>query len=334
MSARKPAQRRRAPAQAPQPVALPMAPTTAWRLIAGSIAGLGATAALVWAVAAGLPRQATLGLATASSEAGFVVRQVEIDGARHQPRLSIYREVLDGGSDSMLLADLDAMRARLVTLPWVKDASIQRRWPDRLHIRIEERKPAAIWQHRGRLRLIDSDGEVLPAPDLSQFAALPLLVGEKARLQAPGLLRIVATQPELGQQMEAALWVGQRRWDIRMKSGETLSLPEGPAAEAAFLRFADLNRQTPLLGRGFVRFDLRLPDKMVVRVAGEPGQPVKPRPEPKPQPQQVQPPTALPQGTGAVAAVPAPRQAQTALRVPGGAQTQPRGAQPIQEVTI
>jgi cell division protein FtsQ len=82
--------------------------------------------------------------------------------------------------------------------------------------------------------------------------------------------------------MEAALWVGKRRWDLRMKSGETISLPEGPAAEAALMRFADMNRQTPLLGRGFVRFDLRLPDKMVVRVGGEPGQPVKPRPEPSP----------------------------------------------------
>lgn len=324
MSARKSAHPRRAAAKAPPPVALPVAPKTAWRLIVGSIAGLGATAALVWAVAAGLPRQATLGIATASSEAGFVVRQVEIEGATHQPKLSIYREVLEGGSDSMLLADLGAMRERLVALPWVKDASIQRRWPDRLHIRIEERVPAAVWQHKGRLRLIDAEGAVLPAPDLSQFAALPLLVGEDARLQAPGLLRIVALQPELAGQMEAALWVGQRRWDIRMKSGETISLPEGPAAEAAFLRFADLNRETPLLGRGFARFDLRLPDKMVVRVAGEPGQPVKPRPEPKVQPQQGQPPAVRPQGNAAVPAVPPPPPAQTALRMSG----------PIEEVTI
>lgn len=305
-----------------------MAPTTAWRLIVGSIAVLGLTAAILWAVAAGLPRQATLGLATASSEAGFVVRQVEITGARHQPRLSIYREVLDGGSDSMLLADLDAMRARLVGLPWVKDASIQRRWPDRLHIRIEEREPAALWQHRGRLRLIDAEGKVLPATDLARFAALPLLVGEEARLQAPGLLKIVASQPELATEMEAALWVGQRRWDIRMKSGETISLPEGPAAEAAFLRFADLNRETPLLGRGFVRFDLRLPDKMVVRVGGEPGQPVKPRPEPKMPPAALPPialpPNALPQGNQGGAAVPDLRPTQTAGHVAG----------PYQEVTI
>jgi cell division protein FtsQ len=336
MSARKAAPRRAAPRQSTvskaPPVAVPVSPRTAWRLILGSIAALGGTAAIVWAVAAGLPRQATLGLATASSEAGFVVRQVEIEGATNQPRLSIYREVLDGGSDSMLLADLDAMRERLVALPWVKDANIQRRWPDRLHIHIVERQPAAIWQYKGRLRLIDAEGAILPAPDLSQFARLPLLVGEGARTKAPGLLRIVAGQPQLARDIEAAQWVGQRRWDIRMKSGETISLPEGPAAEAAFLRFADIHRETPLLGRGFVRFDLRIPDKMVVRVAGEPGQPLKPRaqppaaqaPTPPPAGPAPQPPMAMPQANAPVASAPTPRPAQTARRAAG---------QP-QEVTI
>jgi cell division protein FtsQ len=336
MSARKPARRSapaRAPARKPEPVAIPVAPRTAWRLIVGSLAVLGGTAALVWAVAAGLPRQATLGLATASSEAGFTVRQVEIDGAKNQPRLTIYREVLEGGSDSMLLADLDAMRERLVALPWVQDASIQRRWPDRLQIRIVERQPAALWQHKGRMRLIDAEGAVLPTPDLSQFAALPLLVGEGARTQAPGLLRIVASQPQLAGEMEAAQWVGERRWDIRMKSGETISLPEGPAAEAAFLRFADIHRETPLLGRGFIRFDLRIPDKMVVRVAGEPGQPVKPRPVPKPPASQPQA-GAVPQTAPLAAGPPAPKPAQTALNQLERSQPgQPRPEQP-QEVTI
>jgi cell division protein FtsQ len=290
----------------PAPVAVPVSPRTAWKLILGGFGVLGASAALVWAVAAGLPRAATMGLATASSEAGFVVRQVEIEGARNQPRLSIYREVLEGGSDSMLLADLPAMRDRLVALPWVKEARIQRRWPDRLRITVIERKPAALWQYQGRLRLIDSDGVVLPADGLAPYAKLPLLVGGGARVQAPGLLKMVSAHPRLSDEMEAALWVGQRRWDLRMKSGETISLPEGPAAEAALMRFADIDRATPLLGRGFVRFDLRLPDKMVVRVDGEPGQPVKPRPVPK-----------APEATTPPAQTPAPQPMQTArLAVP------------------
>lgn len=289
--------RKRPPVAAPAQVAVPLAPKTLWRLLIGGFALLGTAAAIVWALAARVPQQATLSVATAASDAGFVVRQVDIDGAVNQPRLSIYREVLDGGSDSMMLADLPAIRARLLELPWVKDASIQRRWPDRLDIRIVERKPAALWQHKGRLRLIDAEGVVLPAADLEPFAALPLLVGADAHLEARSLLRLLADHPRLADDIEAALWIGQRRWDIRMKTGETLSLPEGEAARAALTRFADIDRETPLLGRGFVRFDLRIPDKMVVRVGGEGG--AKPRPRPAPE--------APPAGAPATGAPPAAR---------------------------
>lgn len=258
------------------PVALPLAPQMMWRLLIGGFAILGATAATVWAIAAKVPEQATMALATTTSSAGFVVRQVDITGTVNQPKLSIYREVLEGGSDSMLLADLPAMRERLIALPWVRDAAVHRRWPDRLEVRIIERKPAALWQHQGRLRLVDAEGVVLPAADLADFAQLPLLVGANAQEQAPAILKLVASQPAIASDIEAAIWIGQRRWDIRMKSGETISLPEGPAAQGALMRFAEIHRETPLLGRGFVRFDLRIPEKMVVRVSGEAGGVAKP----------------------------------------------------------
>jgi len=272
------------------PVALPLAPQMMWRLLIGGFAILGATAAVVWAIAAKVPEQATMALATTTSNAGFVVRQVDITGTVNQPKLSIYREVLQGGSDSMLLADLPAMRERLIALPWVRDANVHRRWPDRLEVRIIERKPAAVWQHQGRLRLIDADGVVLPAVDLADFGQLPLLVGANAQEQAPAVLKLVASQPGIASDIEAAVWIGQRRWDLRMKSGETISLPEGPAAQAALMRFAEIHRETPLLGRGFVRFDLRIPEKMVVRVSSEAGgvakpNPVKPRSAPVPAPE-------------------------------------------------
>ncbi|WP_199554535.1 cell division protein FtsQ/DivIB [Sandaracinobacteroides hominis] len=302
---RKPQPRKRAAPQA-APVALPLAPRTVWKLIVGGFAIVGATGAAIWAIAAGVPRDVSMAAATASSQAGFVVRQVDIQGARNQPRLSIYREVLEGGSDSMLLADLPAVRARLKELPWVKDADVQRRWPDRLEVRVLERKPAALWQVHGRMRLIDDEGVVLPAGDLGQFSGLPLLVGAGAQHEAAMLLKLVATQPQLAGDIEAAQWIGGRRWDLRMKSGETIALPEGVAANAALMRFAEIHRETPLLGRGFVRFDLRLPDKMVVRVGGEPGQPVKPRTRPQPVQPQVQP---TPE---AVQPAPAPAAQQTA----------------------
>jgi cell division protein FtsQ len=140
-----------------------------------------------------------------------------------------------------------------------------------------ERVPAALWQHQGRIMLIDAEGVVLPATDLKPFSTLPLLVGADASAHAAELLKLVAAHPTIGERLAAAIRVGGRRWDLRMATGETIALPEGPAASTALLRFADLDRDTPLLGRGFRRFDLRVPDRMIVRVETETGELPKPR---------------------------------------------------------
>lgn len=275
---RKPAPRKQPPTQ---PLAVPVSPRAAWRWLGWGFGGLGIAAVAVWATVAGWPQRATLEMATVAADAGFVVRQVDIAGAVNQPRLSIYRQVLEGGSDSMLLTDISDIRAAVKALPWVSDASVARRWPNRLEIRIVEKKPVAVWQHNGQFKLIDASGELLPSERVAEFGHLPLVVGKAANDEASALLALVANEPKLMQSLDAAVWVGDRRWDLRMKSGETLSLPEGSAAPQALKRFAAIERETPLLGRGFVRFDLRIPDKMVVRVSGEAGATAKPRPEPK-----------------------------------------------------
>jgi cell division protein FtsQ len=67
--------------------------------------------------------------------------------------------------------------------------------------------------------------------------------------------------------LAGATWVGNRRWDLRFQSGETLALPEGEQdAARALIRFARMDGVTGLLGEGFQRFDMRVPDRFVVRV--------------------------------------------------------------------
>lgn len=278
MTKRKPAPR----TAVAKPVTVPVSPHAVWRLLGWGFGGLAVIAAGVWATVAGVPQRATLDVATLAADAGFVVRQVDIEGAVNQSRLSIYRVVLEGGSDSMLLTDIGEIRNRVKALPWVSDASVSRRWPNRLEIQIVEKRPAAVWQHQGSFSLIDVNGDILPSDRLEDFAHLPLLVGREANVEARALLALAAAEPELMQHLQAAIWVGDRRFDLRMKSGETVSLPEGPEAPKALKRFASIQRETPLLGRGFVRFDLRIPEKMVVRVSGEAGATARPRTQPTP----------------------------------------------------
>lgn len=267
---KKPAKRA---ARAAEPsVRLPMAPRRVRRWVGASVVAMiaiGGVAAL-WLMQ--LPQQAWFETARTVGEAGFEVRHVEVTGLKHMPKLPVYGAALNGPTNSMLLVDLDDIRTRLQTLPWVADASVARRLPDTLVIDIVERKPLAIWQHRRRLAVIDRDGQVLDTQRLDRFAALPLIVGPRANTQAHPLMAMLADFPEVQQRVDSAIWIGDRRWDLRLKSGETLALPEGYAAASGALRqFVKMEQDNGLLGRGFVRFDLRLPDRMVVRTSAEPG---------------------------------------------------------------
>jgi cell division protein FtsQ len=253
--------------------------------------------ALAVLAALNVPQRVGGSLGEAVGNAGFAVKRVEIKGLDRMQRLPVYAIALDQESMAMPLVDLEATRARLLRFGWVREARVSRRLPDTLVVDIVERKPAAIWQHNQRLALIDMDGVVLEAVRLEAMPDLPVVIGPAANLHAGELGRLVEAAPQLKPIMAGATWIGGRRWDIRFQSGEVLALPEGEAAaKKALAYFARMDQATQLLGRGFVRFDLRDPRKMTVRVSSEPGAaaPVlAPEPEPGPAPADVDPSTTI-----------------------------------------
>ncbi len=217
----------------------------------------------------GLPQRLWREIVGSTARAGFEVRHVEITGTREMPRLPVYDAALSGPTNAMLTIDLPAIRDRLLQQPWVADASVSRRLPDTLSIDIVERRPVALWQFRHKLALIDPTGRPLDTQRLDRFGALPLVVGAGANLRAQEVLALLADQPAVAKQVDAAMLVGGRRWDLKFKTGEVLALPDTPAAAAVALKqFARLQHGGDgLLGRGFARFDMRLPGRMLVRGA-------------------------------------------------------------------
>jgi cell division protein FtsQ len=227
---------------------------------------------LAVAIAFRVPQMLGTQVGEAVGEAGFAVRRVEIKGLDRMERLPVYAVALDQNSMAMPLVDLEGTRAKLLRFGWVQEARVSRRLPDTLVVDIVERRPAAIWQHNQQLMLIDREGVVLEPVKLEAMPDLPLVIGPRANRQASGLDALLASTPELQPMIEGATWVGGRRWDIRFQSGEVLALPEGQeSAQKALLHFARMDRVTQLLGRGFVRFDMRVPGKIIVRVSSEPG---------------------------------------------------------------
>ncbi|WP_439532939.1 cell division protein FtsQ/DivIB [Polymorphobacter sp.] len=266
--AKPPARGKAAPPPPPR-ITLPVPVPALRRGLLLGLGGLLLVASLIGAGLARLPQRGLEAARLASAEAGFQIRHVEINGTREMARLPIYEAVLSGPENALLTTDLPAMRSRLMALPWVADASISRRLPDTLVVRIDERKPVALWQSQGRFHLIDITGRVLATQDLARFAGLPLVVGDGANRRVREMLHLTAAANGLAGQIEAGVLIGGRRWNIRFKSGETLALPDTPArARAAILRFAKLEtglaEDQKLLGGRYERFDMRLPGQMTI----------------------------------------------------------------------
>jgi cell division protein FtsQ len=256
-------------AQVPQPVTLALAPRRVWRLILLAFGSLLVAAGGVWATALGIPQRLLADAATFSAQAGFGVRQVQLAGVDRQPRIDIYREVLSGGSDAMILLDPADLRTRLNGLPWVADSEVRRQWPDTIRIDIVERTPVAIWQHASRYRLIDRKGAPLPPAPLKEFSHLPLVVGPGADRATAGLLDLLKDHGALASNLVGAVRVGERRWDLKLRTGETIALPPDGEAAEALARFAAAHVMSPILGQGFLRIDLRIAGKMAVRLSPE-----------------------------------------------------------------
>ncbi len=176
----------------------------------------------------------------------------------------------------MAAVDLDEVRRDLMQYGWIADARVSRRLPDTLVVDIVERTPSAVWQNRQKLALIDKDGVVLEPVTASNAPDLPLVIGPNANRKTKSLDALLDEAPALRPLLAGATWVGNRRWDLRFQSGETLALPEGDAeAKAALIDFARMDGANRLLGRGIVRFDMRDPEKFVFL----PGERAKPKPK-------------------------------------------------------
>jgi cell division protein FtsQ len=269
---------------------LPVDQRRANRILGVAFGGFLLAIAFVVVLALDIPAKAERAAGAAIGQAGFTVSGYQIVGLNHMNRALVDDVVTDelrraadsaGGSRApQALVNVSRIRERLLQYGWVKDARVSRRLPDTLVIDIVERTPAALWQNQGQLALIDADGVVLDRVPVDKMPDLPLLIGPGANGQADQLTAIMAAVPTLKPQLASATWVGGRRWDLNFQSGETLALPEGEeAARSALVKFARLDKSSGLLGRGIVRFDLRVPDKMIVRLPRAPGEPIAGEPQ-------------------------------------------------------
>ncbi len=204
-------------------------------------------------------------LERASAAAGLAIRKITVRGALNAQPDQIMSALGAVPGAPILGFEVARARGRLERLGWVASADVARLMPDTIRVTITERTPYALWQLRNRVRIIDKDGVALPRLRLRDHLDLPLVVGEGAGARVEALMRQLNRHPALRDRVRASVLVAGRRWNLRLDNGLDIKLPEdglGPVLD----ELVRLDEIYQILSRRIVALDLRLPDRVTVRL--------------------------------------------------------------------
>ncbi len=212
-------------------------------------------------------------LSSAASSAGLKVDAIRISGQIETEEGEVLA-ALDLVNNSALLGlDLQDARQRLMALPWIEQVSLRKYFPDKLEIELVEKKPFAVWQNDGQFSVIESDGKIIARiagfrHPRSRLAMLPRIVGKGAEKRAPELFELVSSYPSMVSRVSSFVRVADRRWDIQLRNNVIVQLPER-REKLALASVMKLDRERQLLSRAIEAVDMRLEDRMVLRLEPE-----------------------------------------------------------------
>ena len=233
----------------------------------------GVASALFVLVAVGLMAATLLWLSRAP---WLSIRVIQLEGDLQRNSVATIRaNATPRLSGNFFSIDLDKARAAFESVPWVRQATLRRVWPDRLAVHLDEHHPVALWQGEdGNERLVNAQGEVFEANvgDVED-EGLPEFSGP-AGTSALMLSLYRRLQPVLAAQrlaIETLQLSGRGSWRVALDSGAELQLGRGSEDEVVarterFLR--TVSQITGRFQRDLEYADLRHADGYAVRLRG------------------------------------------------------------------
>jgi cell division protein FtsQ len=203
-----------------------------------------------------------------ANSAGFRITSIVINGRKQLTQDEILASGGVNGRSSLLFLDAATVRDKLQANPWIGEATVLKLYPGELQIDIVERSAFALWQQDGKLSVISDDGAVLQQYLSHRFLSLPLVVGKGADTRARDFLALLARYPQVRAATKAVVLVGERRWNLRLKDGLDIRLPEHDVGNA-LAELSKLDKEDHLFSRDIVAVDMRLPDRMTVQLSDD-----------------------------------------------------------------
>ena len=209
-------------------------------------------------------------LITTTTDAGLKLDRIEVHGRSHTPkRLILASSELTLGQP-MLEISLAKVYRQIIAIGWIKEVVVEREMPSTIRLILVERVPLALLQTIDGHRVIDDKGTIITGADPAAFSHLTVVSGKSAASQAATILNILKTEPELFAEVWAISLQSERRWDVHLRSGIRVRLPESDP-QTAWSRLAIIDHSKNITARDLAVIDMRFPDQMIV----EPNIPVR-----------------------------------------------------------
>jgi cell division protein FtsQ len=198
--------------------------------------------------------------------AGFEIADADVRGHNRLRREQILAAAGITPHTSLVLLNADVARDKLKSNPWIADAVVRKFYPTRIEIEVTEREAFALWQRQGKLAIVARDGTVLEEISGERPEKLPLIVGEGAARAAAEFLAVLDRFPAIKSQVYGAVFIAERRWNLRMTNGMDVRLPENDLV-VALDALQKLNRDQKIFTRDIEMIDLRIPGQVIVRMS-------------------------------------------------------------------
>jgi len=235
------------------------APWQAWAALAFTVIG----ASVLYGVSLGGHTAAVLdGI---GQPLGFSIEQIDVEGNSETSEIDVLQALWQTGSHTLLSLDPSEARQTLEAMQWVDRASVAKILPNRVKITLSEHHAYAVWQVGEAFYIVNREGKTIVPYAPGRFGNLPVVVGAGAASHAAELVDEMEVLSELRARVKAYIRVGNRRWDLQLENGVMIRLPEDKPVEA-LAEIARMDRENGLLSRDIAAVDMRLDDRMVIKL--------------------------------------------------------------------
>ncbi|MDA7598786.1 FtsQ-type POTRA domain-containing protein [Alphaproteobacteria bacterium] len=209
-------------------------------------------------------------IVTFTGTAGLNLQKIKVEGRAHTPHELLLEVSALKRGQPIYSIDLRTLHERLSAIGWIEDVTVERRMPSTIRIILQERVPVALLQTPSGHELIDQSGAVITGASPEDFSHLTVVSGDGAAPRAGAIIDLLRTEPELFSNVWAISLQSGRRWDVHLRNGIDIRLPELDPS-TAWSRLAIMDHSKQITRRDLAVIDLRVPEQLIV----EPNIPVR-----------------------------------------------------------